>query len=236
MTTTTQHEARRPIGTGPLLVAYLVTGCVAAFVGVLTSGVGLLVASALRIGCRPVTGGDVLPGGELDCPDGTAKAIPALVLAGLGCAAVLAAAATLVSRRADAPTLERISRHALWLALAIVAIPGLAWVGVVHAAPTAQPARWAVPFEAFAAIAFAAIPLVVSYVRPVHTRGVLTACLVVPVAAVLAGWWLPLVLPVVLPLAVVWSILLWLSRAARRAREHASAQATEPHPDGAAPS
>ncbi|WP_230415593.1 hypothetical protein [Micromonospora tarapacensis] len=44
----------------------------------------------------------------------------------------------------------------------------------------------------------------------------MTACLAVPVAVVLVGWWLPLLVPIGMPLAAIWLIALWLLRAARR--------------------
>ncbi|WFE20266.1 adenylate cyclase [Solwaraspora sp. WMMD937] len=210
-----QQSPRRRFGGEQLFIWYLATAAAAAVVGVVAGGVGLLVLSALRIGCRP-TGGDVLPGGELQCPDGTGKVLPALVFAGLGCVVVLAVAAELLSRRGDASTVARVARHGLWLAAWVVALPGLAWVSVVSTSAATRQAFWGVVVGVCAAIAFVAIPLVTSYVRPAYATVVLAACLAVPATAVLVGLWLPLVVPLALPVTAIWLVALWLSRAAHR--------------------
>ncbi|WFE20269.1 hypothetical protein O7621_20540 [Solwaraspora sp. WMMD937] len=70
-------QPRLRSGVEQLPVWYVATGAAAVLVGAATGGVGLLVLSALRIGCR-TAGGDVSPGVQLQCPDGTGKVLPAL--------------------------------------------------------------------------------------------------------------------------------------------------------------
>ncbi|MFV2018327.1 adenylate cyclase [Micromonospora sp. LOL_023] len=204
-------------GVEQLPVWYVATGVAAVLVGAVTGGVGLLLLSALRIGCRPA-GGDVSLGGELQCPDGTGKVLPALVLAALGCVAVVAVASVLISRRADATTVARVARHTLWLAVAVVAIPALAWVSAASTAAATRQTFWGVAAVVCAALVFVVIPLVTSYVRPASTTVVLAICLVVPVAADLVGWWLPLLLPIALPVTAVWLVALYLTRIATGSR------------------
>lgn len=221
-----QQRPRRRFSRDQLFLLYLATGCTAGVVGAVTGGVGLLVMSALRVGCRPA-GGDVLPGEDLQCPDGTGKVLPALVLVGLGCLAVLAAAAALISRRADAATIARMSRHSMWLATGVVAVPALIWVSLVSTSAATARGSWGVAASAFAATVFVTIPLITSYVWPARTTAVLAACLAVPVAVVLVGWWLPLLVPIGMPLAAIWLIALWLLRAARRVNPPANPTAVD---------
>jgi hypothetical protein len=94
------------------------------------------------------------------------------------------------------------------LATGLVAVPGITWVILV---PT-----FAVAAKVLPAIAFAVIPLITSYVWPTRTAVALSGCLAVPVVVLLVGRPLALLVPVALPLAAVWSIVLWLLRAARR--------------------
>lgn len=204
-----QQRPRHRFSRDQLLFVYLAIVCTGGVVGAVTGGVGLLVMPALRVGCRPA-GGDALPGADMQCPDGTGKLLPALVLVGLGCLVVLAAAAVLISRRADAATIARIARHALWLATGVVAVPALIWVSLVFTSTATARGVWGIAASAFAATAFVAIPLITSYVWPARTTTVLTACLAVPVVVVLVGWWLPLLVPIGMPLAAIWLIALWL--------------------------
>lgn len=206
-----QQHPRRRFGGEQLFLLYLALGSAAAVVGLVTGAVGLSVLSALKIGCRPA-GGDVLPGTEnLYCPDGTGKALAALVLVGLSGLAVLAVAAALIIRRADAATTIRVARHALWLATGLVAIPGVLLMSWVLTPPTTM-RGWGAAALMLAAIAFVTIPLITSYVWPARTSAVLVSCLAVPVAVLLAGQWLVLLVPIALPLAGIWLLARWLWR------------------------
>lgn len=205
-----QHRPRRHFRGEELFIWYAVTGLIAAVVGTVVGLVGLGVLSALKVGCRPA-GGDVLPENELHCPDGTGRVLPALVLVGIGGLAVLVTAAALLSRRADADTLRRVSRHILWLATVFVALPAIASIRLLLS-PAALPENRPLIAVAVAAAVFAAAPLATSYVRPARTNLVLIGCLVVPVAVLLLAQWLTLLVPVALALAGLWSIALWLHR------------------------
>lgn len=210
-----QHSRRRFDGE-QLFLLYLAFGGTAAVVGVVTGAVGLSVMSVLKIGCRPADG-DALPGSEnLYCPDGTGKALPALVLVGLGGLAVLAVAAALIIRRADGTTIIRIARHALWLATSVVAIPSVILISWVLTPPTTA-RGWGAAAITLAAIAFVTIPLITSYVWPARASAVLVSCLAVPVAVLLANQWLVLLVPIAFPLAGIWLLALRLWRASRRA-------------------
>ncbi|WP_223874827.1 adenylate cyclase [Salinispora oceanensis] len=216
-----QQRPRHRFSPHQLFFLYLAIVCTGGVAGAVTGGVGLLVMSALSVGCRPA-GGDALPGADMQCPDGTGKLLPALLLVGLGCLVVLSAAAVLISRRADAATIARIARHALWLATGVVAVPALIWVSLVFTSAATAGGIWGVAASVFAATVFVAIPLITSYVWPARTTTVLAACLAVPVVVVLVGWWLPLLVPIGMPLAAIWLIALWLLRAARRVNPPAS--------------
>lgn len=211
-----QYRPRRRFRGEELLGWYVVTGLVAIVVGLIAGVVGLALLTAFEVGCRPV-GGDVPPGGELSCPDGTGRVLPALVLCGLGGLAVLVTTAALLSRRADAGTLLRISRHVLWLAATLVALPATAWILLLLGPAAAPGAAGPLVGVAVAAVVVAAMPLIASYVRPARADLILAVCTMLPVAGVLLGRWLPLLVPVALPLAALWSIALWLRRTAGQA-------------------
>lgn len=210
-----RHRPRRCFRGEELFIWYGVTGLIAAVVGLVVGAVGLGLLSVLKVGCRPA-GGDAPSGDELSCPDGTGRILPALVLAGLGALAVLVTTAALLNRRADADTLRRVSRHVLWLSTVFVALPATAWV-LLMLSPAALPGSGPLIGAAVAAVVFVAAPLVTSYIRPVRTDLVLVGCLAVPVAVVLLGRWLPLLMPAALPLAVLWSVALWLHGTNRQA-------------------
>lgn len=223
-----QHRPRRHFRGEELFGWYAVTGLVAIVASLVVSIVGLGLLITFEVLCRPA-GGDVPPEGELSCPDGTGRALPAFALAELGGLTILVTTAALLNRRADAGTLLRISRHVLWLAAALVALPATAWI-LLMLSPAAAPGGAGPKVgAAVAAVVFAATPLVASYVRPAQANVVLAACTMLPVAGVLLVRQLPLLVPVALPLAALWLIALWLRRTTRRASPPTDPTATEQH-------
>jgi len=224
-----QRQQRRFDG-AELFIWYVVTGCVATVVGGVVGGVGLGVLSALGVGCRPA-GGDVPPEGELACPDGTGRALPGLVLVGLGALAVVVTAAVLLGRRADTETIRRVARHVLWAPVLLVTLPGAVWITLLLASSAPPRTTAPVVVAVLAAVAFAAAPLLAAYrLRPARANLVLTGCLLVPVAVLALGRWLPLLVPVALPVAVLWAVALWLRRADGRADLAGSAGAPRTAP------
>lgn len=207
-----ERAAGRRFSKLELLVLYVVTGCVAVVAGVATALVGLLALSAFRLGCRPA-GGDVAPGGASTCPDGTGLVLPAFTFGAVGALAALVAALALVTRWADAPTILHVSRHVMWLAALVGAVPGLTYAGLALTAAATQPGLWGL-----AAALFCALPLATSYFCPRWTTPVLAVCLVVPLLVVAMGWWLALLVPIAVPLAGLWLITLWLGHEAGRKR------------------
>lgn len=177
-------------------------------VGVLVAALAALIAGAVAaVVLRRVSGCE---GGANGCPDGIGLAVPALAAAGVAALTVMGATAVLVSRRADARTVQRMSRHAMWLAVPVVAGPVLAWqlLAILSGNPLG--------FVGIAALAYVAVPLVVALYRPNHVGSVLAGCLVVPVL-VLALWWrFVLLVPSAVLLAGCWTVALFLTRRAQR--------------------
>jgi hypothetical protein len=143
-----------------------------------------------------------------------------MVLAGL---AVLVVSTALLIRRADATTLIRVARHALWLSATVVAAPGLLWAVLAFSSAVTLRGLWGA-----AAAAFAVLPLFTSFVSSACTRFVLALCVIVSAAGVVMAAWLPLLLPITLPLTVIWLIALRLVRAARRIHMRPSAEPSIP--------
>jgi hypothetical protein len=194
---------RRRHETAALLPRYLVALVVAGLAGLLGA---LAMAGLLRLadtGCAPGGG---------NCLDGTSFAVPAALGGTLAALVVLSAAAILIAYRADAETLDRVSRHTLWLAFAIAALPGLAWTLIWLSGGNAR------ALYGVAAILLAAAPLLTARLNRALVPVVTGACFLVAVGAVLAWRPLFLLLPISTALAGLWAIALALSLRARALR------------------
>lgn len=142
--------------------------------------------------------------------DGLERAIPALVIAVVMALVVLTVAAFLVARRTDRGTVERMSRHLLWVVFALAALPGLVWFVLWVSGGSAQ------ALFGVAAILLGGLPVFVAHRWPRTLPLTMGFCLLASVAAL--ALWQPLFLLLPISAAVTggWALVLALLGYARR--------------------
>ncbi|HVV11531.1 hypothetical protein [Amycolatopsis sp.] len=143
---------------------------------------------------------------------GTQRAVPALLVGAVVLVAVLAVASFLVARHADSETIERISRHLLWVVFAIAAVPGLIWFALWVSGGSAQ------SLFGLAAILIGGLPVFVARRKPDALPLTTGFCLLV--AIVTFVFWQPLflLLPISVAVAGGWALTLALLGYARHRR------------------
>ncbi|KAA9161821.1 hypothetical protein FPZ12_013225 [Amycolatopsis acidicola] len=143
---------------------------------------------------------------------GIQRAVPALLVGAVMIILVLAVAAFLVARHADGETIERMSRHLLWVVFAIAAVPGLIWFVLWISGGSAQ------SLFGLAAIALGGLPLVVARRKPAALPLTTGFCLLVAVLALVFGERLFLLLPISVAVTGGWMLTLALLGYARHRR------------------
>jgi hypothetical protein len=219
------NHARRPLYAEELMAWYMRTFILAMVAAVVGAASFVAILRQAHAGCHKAAG-DVVPGGtQWVCPDGVGYAIPGLFGGVAMVVGVVTLMAILIGRRTDADTIERISKHALWLVFVAVLIP----CGVLLPLLLASPGSGNPAYGLLGLIptAFAALPLLVARYRPDALPRVLAFCLLVPVAALILWEQLILLLPLATIFAGGWAIALGMSLWASRLKRPApSAQVT----------